>query len=431
MSKKTGGGLRFVEGFYMPSFFRIGLETNTSPENIEGGPEEPTLLHEYIHFLQDASTVHGTLNLAFAYNQIRAAAEVIRKKCFLSTVTLPVNISHYAGLEASYSIQAYVFGDDRDVGAFPGIQSLQQNSKHIGKHVLKEHNMMLGAADWYKLGSRDVLESMAWGIESTIYPYATKPPDLPYNSVRFLIDYYAPHLQSADNRYLVALCEIALSTAHPIDFVISILAEIQKDGFTPRDLMDFFQYCSNGLQYSSQHFGDFADYEAVNSYFIDGALKETQEMFRNAHLEEARRWAGHVFSSAKELRAKHPLLIAEGIIAPDPRNYYFDLIRSQIGCPIIFNSGGMGYTYVQPANVSGLSYFAAFEQLCDLLLYDAPSGCFLQTFCRQCIHDGLAAHEVNEKCEEEPWNKHNDKVQCMFSSLWKGYGFARRRYTTG
>jgi hypothetical protein len=54
--------LKTINGRYFPSFFCIKVETNDKPEDFLNQNNLDTVIHEYLHFIQDVSTVYGLAN---------------------------------------------------------------------------------------------------------------------------------------------------------------------------------------------------------------------------------------------------------------------------------------------------------------------------------------------------------------------------------
>lgn len=419
---------KFISGCYTPVFFRIELETTSDPAAIENSDEEPTLLHEYIHFLQDVSTIQGALLLLRTFNDLKAASENILSTCCLRTVKLPVDISNHSNLAISRELDDALFGSTQALDSFPRITVLHETTAIKGPITIGQYSLGIGPNQYYKIGYIDVLESMAWGIESAIYPTASPPPDLPYNTVFRLVDYLAPQLNNPNNIYAIALCELALFTSDPMSLVVHALKDYRPRK-PPKDLDDFVRHVMQGISFSSPDFGEFNNYSTAADHFLNLALSETQTIFRNSHLSEPREWAGHIFRESKRLRAKDPVFITRGLLSPDPRHYYFSLIKHSLGCPIVFNDNQIAFTFDQPAVTSGLGYFSALQELHDLVLIRKRPRCDLKGMCKRLIADNEVEYEVNEKCDHAPWLKHKDKMACMFSSLWQGYKLGKRRYS--
>lgn len=60
-----------INGKYYDNYFRIKLETDKKPEKYLRSKEIiPTLIHEYIHFIQNVSTTFGIINIAHTYSSI-------------------------------------------------------------------------------------------------------------------------------------------------------------------------------------------------------------------------------------------------------------------------------------------------------------------------------------------------------------------------
>ncbi|UKI53764.1 MAG: hypothetical protein L6V86_01500 [Treponema sp.] len=76
--------LKSCDGCYFPSFFTIHLDTDLPPEQYLKENFDSTIVHEYIHFLQDISTTYGLANLSNVLAKIPNFYNLHEKK-----ITLP------------------------------------------------------------------------------------------------------------------------------------------------------------------------------------------------------------------------------------------------------------------------------------------------------------------------------------------------------
>lgn len=56
-----------VDGHYLPSFFIIQLDTNIDPLQFNKNNLTHTIVHEFVHFIQDTSTCYGLTNISATY----------------------------------------------------------------------------------------------------------------------------------------------------------------------------------------------------------------------------------------------------------------------------------------------------------------------------------------------------------------------------
>lgn len=71
IGKKVNHQLPQINGKYYDNYFRIKLETDKKTEKYLRSKEIiPTLIHEYIYFIQNVSTTFGIINIAHTYSSI-------------------------------------------------------------------------------------------------------------------------------------------------------------------------------------------------------------------------------------------------------------------------------------------------------------------------------------------------------------------------
>ena len=124
---------KIVEGMYYPGTFLIGI----SKEFFDGmkysdftEEEMATFVHEYIHFLQDISTVAGGMN----YNH-KAKLLQLHFSLFQTnpTVNLPVDLEN-CGVENAYA--------QTELLSFYEGSSLEKKIHHINKVTIEKEELM-------------------------------------------------------------------------------------------------------------------------------------------------------------------------------------------------------------------------------------------------------------------------------------------------
>lgn len=214
---------------YYPNFLYMELGTTVNLRNLCRYPIsddiDAAFLHEYIHYLQDITTISGYSNIGVVCDRMRYVVTSKDKK-----LAIPIK---YESIEKFFIKQNALnqsshIGDARlkirgvDI-PFPTHYNLYL--KNIDIWVGRQHPIE-GALSLvvefvyngknleYNIGEYAISESMAYLIEKYIYPNALpSPPDFPYNVVEKIVNDKFPFLNQPE--MLVALCDVSLMYQFP------------------------------------------------------------------------------------------------------------------------------------------------------------------------------------------------------------------------
>lgn len=104
-------------GFYEPSFFHMYTNGNGKLKEIEqwNAEQKKVFLHEYVHFLQDISTIQGFNNLYIWGEYFRNVQKLIVSKN-VSSIKTPIEPSALKNnVDQNWLARYYTMGNDTDV----------------------------------------------------------------------------------------------------------------------------------------------------------------------------------------------------------------------------------------------------------------------------------------------------------------------------
>lgn len=214
--------LEDIVGVYTPAFMQIRLTFPFDGDftHLERS-QKGTLLHEYIHYLQNISTPFGLYESLLQYREMADMFAYMQSLPAGDVVNLPVK----------YSIGQRKIDEMKKFKLFNGsfcAQNLASTAIMPGEpidwHMEKVHdykvvilNLMLtdGSRQDIILGGWVIMESMAAMCQHLIDPDSTHEGyDIPYNVVRLFCQQYYPDLAASENK-LITLCYISLFSMNP------------------------------------------------------------------------------------------------------------------------------------------------------------------------------------------------------------------------
>lgn len=224
-----------INGFYNPSFFNIVLETD---ENVLDAIDKhsATFTHEFIHYLQDIILPYNIrMNLSRLrwFFNIRQSA---MKKGFIKvpfsewdneskTIILQYNMS-IGGCKSPRFINYVekienVTPTFEKASGFDGAYSMRHREFNVYTYNMNVNNRIS-----YNLGARDLLEYIAYKIESKHFIFNGMMPQLPYESVDLLFEHYG--LSHVSDNIRLCIAEVCLYNDNPIRFLFVTFLENQK-----------------------------------------------------------------------------------------------------------------------------------------------------------------------------------------------------------
>ena len=397
--------LHEIRGYYYTSFYSIYLNgTYDADLSRMTQKDQGTLLHEYIHFLQNISTPWGIRLSSYIYS---CMSDTLRKLMEQDEVTIPVKI------QVDWTISQQI-GSAWGTSKLTTPHAFIDWNKRIGlfikeieikgiKYEIPVFTVTLntGETEDLEIGGLVVMETMSSLYQSLIDPNASHP-DVPYNLIAKFCQQYYPVL-AADTRKLICLCYISLFSTFPGAKLIDLIKQHGNDNF------DGYQVFQEFVQ---------------NTPGIVGAVDSLIERFKQllkGMLRSNLDYLATVFDPVRLSSEWIPVVTA--LYDKEPFDLgHFQTMISQIGMPYLHTSCGQ---YSFP---NGIGKDNASLDLIELIglqtvyhYFRTPKGreceCELSYMCR-------GENKYDEtRCKKIPWSR---DVQCPFSAVASWFGLDKK-----
>lgn len=448
-------------GAYYPAFLCLDVNTPDDLHYLGRYPiderTEAVFLHEYIHYLQDLTTVAGLARIETVLDQIKWACSEAREH---QKLKIPLNTNTWA-----YNIKA----NERSLAICKGdFKSCDQHRRKIAANIVRvesfelvEAPVLFSSGQHYKgkvisrltfrdqydirrtydVGEMAISESMAYLIENRIYPNVLEqPPECPYFVVRRIAEWKLQ--RHMDDLVLIALCDVCLMYSLPGRALYEILEEcasitapitpalIYLYGLGP-EMSAIFNRKQNWV-------GDF-------SQTINTAKKQFSDMFIHKYWGDFRDVTNSAFDAGYKLRTNRPAFFLDIAIGGRLNlNNAFKRIMDALGCISIKNTAHQVYN-ILPKTAVGKSldsdWFLSLHQFYNILFNssaikkDSDCNLYLEKECdlKEWCHDSFVRKGERDltvespNCKWSPWLNvsQEDLKQCSFGRLWATFGFDR------
>lgn len=415
-------------GFYMPSMFHLHVHTKKSIRRWWKWDDKTrcTFLHEYIHFLQDISTVAGLYNI---YVMGECLADRVNRLYKMTTNKVKVPIPLIAGANNVQNNQNVLnavegtinlTGADEDTLQITGKATVKSQNLNLNGTMITmyEVHVPYRGGD-FLLGNYHISESMAYIGEQIMYgkpSVIVEPsPNYPYDMVRQLAHFYSPTLEN-NLPLLFCLCDYTMTFSHSGKALIGFFENYVNAG-CPSDWRTFMMHLishthaagTNGMQ-------TYADGLRSIKYL---AIQSLDLKFNNATYNDIRRWYYNVINRAVEMRLQYPLFIYDFVSSGDLKtNKQFSQLLKGIGTPVMtndyFKTSFTSKVTGCPLRNRRAQYLIAAGSI-TYALGDAIIPCDLKEICN-------AKHKcVGKKCNSAPWKHAKMRHACPYGHLWYGW----------
>lgn len=423
-----------ILGFYEPAIFH--LHTIGKGRLNKMGKWSPlqksTFLHEYIHFLQDITTIQGLNNIFIRGEYFRYVTKMVEQQTAIHVPLDPFKMGN--NVDQNWRAKRYTMGDN-----YPVERTITYEKKQITK--LTDHNtgdivavkgVVLKCVDKrlqdvnILFGTLQMMEGMAKLIQEEIYPTIVRSsPYNPYYIARDVADLIIPGL-SAKTQTMIALFVLALQRSNPgLDFV-EYLELKAKNGFDAHTLTADIIY--EDLQRTVMHLPTGTlNYRDSHAFFVGGAEDVISEYLGGVwYWQNINKWFQTIIQKGSELKLSNPFLfqkLAEG--GDITTNNVFKMLLGEFGTPIVTNSSH-DFGFIRPNKVlickREMINVYAMMQVHQVFLSNGTFKCPLRKFCQNepC---GFRKQKVDKRCLTRPWERMRKWNRCYFNTWWYFKGF--------
>jgi hypothetical protein len=420
--------LDFGNCYYRPSFFKMKIDLPIDLSNLNELPDGAFGLyfHEYIHFVQDISTIYGLMNISTINYYIQFCShkiyndknplfevpiyivpkEIDRDYGHLNFKLRPIYIGSSIK-EKSKNISSFNYRFD-DFEYEPGL--------FVTKVLIQFTDNFNNLSRELEFGGNHVTEGMAYLCEQ--YHYKSILPDAeayPYKIIEEIVKIEYPEVLS--NKYfLIMICDIALMSYHPGLSFVRLLKFFSLLKIHLSDNLDYKDIYKMGMEEIKGSHVAFSD-------LIEVVRKEIKKNFKADYFNPIKDWIDTILDRIKVIRDEVPGFVNDIVTFGKPtENEFFILFMNIIGSPLVLNADDDA-TISLPNNFTpqeenfNPSIFWALNQI--LKVYSRPNKtpCELIKFCSNSRLKNPNI-TVDDNCVHSPWLKTNDKNLCPFALVW-------------
>lgn len=411
-------------GFYNPSFFHLHVGIEDSIKKLEdlSDLDFSIFFHEYIHFIQDVTTLYGLNNMHVNAEYIRFAVNhILAHKHKKFKVPIKPNSTSDSMILLNRGINSITHGNI-EVPDFASIESYKTLTVDTNLHnsPIKEIEVIevsyitkKGSKSTFIFGAGCVMENMAYLFEKLTCDEYETSPDIPYSSVELLAKHIYPEF-CKNPLNILALCDISLSTSNPGLCFVQILEEWKKAGKVPStpqiiyDNIKNVKFELNGVEVDENH-----DPQKESSEL---AKKQLKEYFGDPIFEPLKDWVDSIIDTAQKFREENPYFILELANGNIRDNEMFAKLFKEFGTPLMTNNQNE-HRFNPPSSYTGKSinigFYSVLDQI-DNIFQGVSLSCKLEKYC---IETSVAIPD--KRCEEAPWSRCQDDDLCPFALCWK------------
>lgn len=424
-------------GFYEPSVFHLHTlgDGKINEMNKWSDKQKSTFLHEYIHFLQDISTVQGLQNIYIGGEYLRFVTQEVfaNKNIPVRTPILPRIPGQNVG--ANWMVKIHTMGNLSIVQR--AITKRIDNTKSVTDEntgnviqipvikVLCQKN----ATETIEIdfGTVQIMEGMAKQIQTLVYPTATSnSPYNPYYIAKDVADMVMPQI-SRKPRVLVALYYYALQSSNPGNAFVRYLEEKVNQGYDYNTLTKDIVYNDlrnatvNNVVMGNTSFS--AAFNELGKSALDVFREYTSGIYFFRNLDV---WFNHIINNGQTFALNNQSLFDDIIGGGDiVNNDAFQHMIDTFGTPLITNAVH-DFGFINPKNViitkDEITHVYAMMQIKKVFLSKGYFTCPLRKYCQNqpC---GIRKQSVDVRCLKAPWERMRRWNRCKFNTWWYFKGF--------
>ncbi|MCT4319245.1 hypothetical protein SAMN05421856_11036 [Chryseobacterium taichungense] len=431
--------LDFLKCYYRPAFFKIKIDLPFEFKNLQELTDGALslYLHEYIHFIQDISTIYGLVNISTINYYIQDCASRIfkeNKKEFQVPLKLSPREGDYG--YSNFCLQPIYLGSKIN----PKRTKIELVSYKYGSQVFNDKNEKVNiikvtlndaksnANFEVSLGGILITEGMAYLSERYVYSEIlqsqganVQADEYPYLVVEKIAQKIYPELAQY-TILLIAVCDCSLMTYHPGLSFIRAMEFLSKSKFIETNL-DNDQIISKLYEVLSAFLkGNHFDLDVIVEQVRDSIKKS----FKASIFDGNNQWIDVLFDRITILRREYPQFIIDFLQGGNLKNNKdFAMFYLAFGSPLVVNSEDKG-TVALPSQFNPENFqphlFWAINQILKIFTNQSPTPCELKGFCKKSSELEGIDDITDERCDNAPWEKHIDL--CPVGAIWRHWALA-------
>jgi hypothetical protein len=419
-------------GIYAPTFLNIRIATNESLDNIFNlsPTASAAFIHEYVHFLQDITTVYGLRNIIMVVDKMKTV-NLAQRESGSKVMKIPYEFNDFKFITASYnsSFQKIVNGtfDDTPKASIHSIIKRTEKIEFQQEAEIEVIEVWLGANKLkFDFGSHAVLESMAYLVEQSIYPSVIpEPTQFCYHAASMIAETIYPEF-SEKRTNLIALCDASLMFANPGLVFHRMLHSMRAENFLPTTYMEIYEFVFVREQ---QSYAQLNYWDSILNNHTLTAISQLNDYFTIEEFDENKEWIEFTLNNANKFRHANISFFTElaegGTLSA---NRTFEKLFALVGMPITTNSEGQAWFATNVSNQEKVrpEILWAVNQIYNLYGNSKNSRskrCWLENWCQKTCDEKNITDYTDQRCYDNPWDRHLDgKELCTFSQVWRSWG---------
>ena len=447
-------------GAYYPAFLCMDVNTPDDLYYLGRYPlderTEAVFLHEYIHYLQDLTTVAGLARIETIVDQIKWICSVARGQHKLK---LPISLNTWAyNVKPNAHSLSICKGDFKahdkqgrvlaanivSIDSFELVDSTilyssgqRFHGKAVARLTFRDQN---GIEFQYDVGEMAISESMAYLIENRVYPNVLqRPSDCPYFVVRKIVEWKLQ--RTIDDLKLIALCDVCLMYSLPGKVLYEMLEKMKTWNASFSPAMIYLYGLGSEM---SDKFSRKKNWQEELAMTVNMAKKQFADMFVHPYWQGIKVNTDCAFDAVLDLRKTNIGFFLK--IARGERlnlNEQFQMCIKDLGGLGVKTAANAIYNFKPSAASSSeidSDWFLSLHQFYNILFTSAAidihgdnkylvKECDLKQWCSDSFNRKKERDITSESlnCKYSPWlNVSNqDLAQCSFGRVWAAFGFNR------
>ncbi len=417
--------------YYKPSFFNMKIDLPIELDNLNDIPVGAMGLyyHEYIHFIQDISTIYGLMNISTINYYIQSCAHYIEKNKNIKEFDVPIelekiidrNIENDKGLLNFYLRPIYIGSSIKVKSKYISDFNYYfepfefDKDKFIDKVMISFTDVETKLKKEFCFGGNHITEGMAYLCEQYNYSdILPKADEYPYLIVQKIIEKDYPEIIN-DKILIIALCDISLMTYHPAYNFIKLVKfikqiDIEKNNYS---IEEIYSLCHSHIK------GNHVDF----SILVENIKIEIKRNFNAIYFNDITDWIDIIFDRIKIFRTEIPSFIIDLVYHGKPtENSFFIKFHTSMGSPLVLNADDFGtislpFNFNPTTNNYNPGIFLAISQVLKIFYQSKPTSCDLKEYCLKSKSQDPNLN-VDAKCDTSPWEKAREKDLCPVGQIW-------------
>lgn len=411
-------------GTYINSFFNFNLNTNSKiTTRILKNSNEilSTLIHEYLHYIQDVSTVYGLINIDQTFSRIMHFYHISEinielpyfnikttDKIFEDNITM---FECYENPSDYFTIPKYE-SDGIKISIKIIEESVPKDFFDSGKYIGVKHYSVKYKKGGYNIkipfGAQAIQECMARILENKIYlNTSTGTYNIPYDLPEIIILKKYPRLAS-NKDFIFAICDASLMYYNPAECFIHILNKMKEKRFSPHSVSDVYNFVYNTISFENTSL----------KKIYEKAISKAKESIKKVVIpgfENARDWLHKTIDYYYDKRDKN-ISFLSNILSENPsntRNNFYYLVINNMS-PLFYNNSYdfqiVTNKFLPTNGKDDLMYWYYMERMYNYVFIQKNRICPYKEFCNYhnsnlCIYDNNPLRKTNTNCLFDQYKK--------------------------